>query len=329
MRRNKLVIGIDLGGTNMQVGVVDGRNRLLGRAGKKTKAREGAAAVIDRIAAAVKLACDDAGVTMKSIAAVGIAAPGAMDMPRGIVLEAPNLRWNDFPLRDVLRRRLRRPVVLENDVNGAVWGEYCLGAARPSRSKSAARHRNDDVLGVWVGTGVGGGLVFGGQLFHGSYFTAGEVGWCTLFPGGKKGRRTVEDFCSRTGMSRTILERIKRFPKSKLLDETEGTGEVTGSKQLARAYRAHDRLAMEVVNEAAHLLGIAIANYVTVLSVGTVVIGGGVTEALGKPYLDRISRSFRAHVFPRRCADARLVMTKLKDDAGVLGAAMLARASLR
>lgn len=329
MPKKSLVIGIDLGGTNMQVGVVDSRNRLLGRAGKKTKAREGAAAVIDRIVAAVKLACDEAGVAISDIAAVGIAAPGAMDIPRGIVLEAPNLRWNDFPLRDVLRRRLRRPVVLENDVNGAVWGEYCLGAASPRRSKPAPGHHNDDVLGVWVGTGVGGGLILGGRLFHGSFFTAGEVGWCTLFPDGRKGRRTVEDFCSRTGMSRTILERIKRFPKSRLFDETKGTGEVTGSKQLARAYRAHDKLAVEVVNEAAHLLGIAIANYVTVLSVGTVVVGGGVTEALGKPYLDRISRSFRAHVFPRRCADARMVMTMLKDDAGVFGAALLARSGLR
>src|SRR5688572_4116617 len=154
MPKPSLIVGIDLGGTNMQVGVVDERNRIRGRAGKKTKAREGADAVIDRIAAAIKEACNDAEVTLRDIDAVGIAAPGAIDMPRGVILEAPNLRWYDFPLRDILRRKIRRPVVVDNDVNGAVWGEFCLGAAKPRAKKGLG-----DVLGVWVGTGVGGGLV--------------------------------------------------------------------------------------------------------------------------------------------------------------------------
>jgi glucokinase len=236
-------------------------------------------------------------------------------------------------LRTILSKKLKRPVVVDNDVNGAVWGEFRLGAARPRASGKSNRPRRalggNDVLGVWVGTGVGGGLVINGELFHGEFFTAGEVGWCTLYPGGKDGRRTVEDFCSRTGMARTIMQRIKDFPKSKLLDLTDGTGEVTGSKQLAKAFKARDRLAVEVVHEAADLLGIAIANYITVLSIDTVVVGGGVTEALGKPYLERIRRSFRTNVFPRRCADARLLMTELKDEAGIFGAALLARAAVK
>lgn len=327
MPKSSLIVGIDLGGTNMQVGVVDDRNKIRGRAGKKTKAKEGADAVIDRIAAAIDEACEYAGVTIRDIAAVGIAAPGAIDIPRGVVLEAPNLRWYDFPLRDVLRRKLKRPVVVDNDVNGAVWGEYRLGAGRPQKGKR--KPEGDDVLGVWVGTGVGGGLVINGKLFHGEFFTAGEVGWCTLFPDAEEGRRTVEDFCSRTGMARTILKRIKQFPKSKILELTDGTGEVTGSKQLSKAFKAKDPLAVEVIDEAAHFLGIAIANYITVLSIDTVVIGGGVTEALGKPYLDRIRKSFRKHVFPKRCADARLVMTELMDTAGIFGAALLARAAIK
>lgn len=326
MPKPSLIVGIDLGGTNMQVGVVDERNRIRGRAGKKTKAKEGADAVIGRIAAAIDEACADAKVTLKDIAAVGIAAPGAIDIPRGVVLEAPNLRWYDFPLREVLRKKLKRPVVVDNDVNGAVWGEFRMGAGRAAGKSKA---RSDDVLGVWVGTGVGGGLVINGRLFHGEFFTAGEVGWCTLFPDGPDGRRTVEDFCSRTGMARTILQRIKKHPKSKLMELTDGTGKVTGSKQLGKAYKAKDKLAVEVIDEAAHLLGIAIANYITVLAIDVVVVGGGVTEALGKPYLDRIRKSFRQHVFPKRCADAKLVMTELKDNAAIFGAAFLARETMR
>ena len=328
MANSPLVVGIDLGGTNMQIGVVDARHRLIGRSGKKTKAREGAEAVIERIVRGVHEACEDAGVQIADLDGVGIAAPGAIDIPRGIVLEAPNLRWYDYPLRDVLRKKFKRPVVVDNDVNGAVWGEFCLGAARPHDHHPASELCSGDVLGVWVGTGVGGGLVINGQLFHGEFFTAGEVGQTVLFPDGKKGRRTMEDFCSRTGMARTIALRLKDHPKSILHKITEGTGKITGSKQLAKAYRAGDRLTREVVHEAAHLLGIAIANFITVLSVDTVVLGGGVTEALGKPYLHRIQKSFRKDVFPKRCADARLLMTELKDDAGIFGAALLARAEL-
>jgi glucokinase len=182
---------------------------------------------------------------------------------------------------------------------------------------------------VWVGTGVGGGLVIGGKLFYGEFFTAGEVGHTVLFPNAGKGRRTVEDWCSRTGMSRTILARLKEHPRSLLRELTEGTGKVTGSKQLARAYKGRDALARQVVHEAADLLGIGIANVVTVLAIDTVIIGGGVTEALGKPFVDRIRRSFQRNVFPKRCAEARIVMTELLDEAGLLGAALLARQGLK
>jgi len=329
MPASPLVVGIDLGGTNMQVGVVDARHRIIGREGKKTRAHEGAATVVDRLCRAVAQACDDAGCSLRDISAIGIAAPGAMDIPRGIVLDAPNMRWRDFPLRDILRKRLRRPIVLDNDVNGAVWGEFCLGAAKAGRQRRRRSARgNCDMLGVWVGTGVGGGLVIGGNLFHGNFFTAGELGLTVLFPEGRQGRRTVEDWCSRTGMSRTIRSQLKQYPKSVLHDLTDRTGRITGSKQLAKACRARDTLALRVVNEAADLLGVAIANVVTLLSVDTVVLGGGVTEALGRPFVDRVRRAFRRNVFPDRCAGARLVMSTLLDDAGLLGAALLARAAV-
>jgi glucokinase len=181
------------------------------------------------------------------------------------------------------------------------------------------------LLGVWVGTGVGGGLVIGGRLFHGQFFTAGEIGLTVLFPDGRKGRRTLEDWCSRTGMSRTIALRLNDHPKSMLRDLTNGTGKVTGSKQLAKAYAENDALAREVVHEAADLLGTAVANVVTLLSVGTVILGGGVTEALGSQFVDRVRAAFQRSVFPKRCAKARILMTRLKSDAGVLGAALLAR----
>lgn len=310
-----LVVGIDLGGTNMQIGVVDARNRILGRKGRKTKPRQGAKRVIERIAEGVEQACEIAGVSLRQVAAVGIAAPGAIDIPKGIVLEAPNLKWNNVPLRDLLAKRLRRPVVVDNDVNGAIWGEHKLGAGRG----------RGDALGVWVGTGIGGGLVLNDRLYYGEFFTAGEVGQTVLLPGLRKGRRTVEDFCSRTGMARTIGQLLKDHPDSPLWEITDGTGRITGSKQFAQARRRGCDLTIQVIDEAADLLGIAIANWVTVLALDTVVVGGGVTEALGEPYLRRIRSSFRKHVFPKRAAKCELIMTQLLDTAGLLGAALLAR----
>lgn len=329
-RHAELVVGIDLGGTNMQLGVVDRRQRIIGRSRRKTKARRGAAAVVERIVGGVERACQDADVELADIGVVGIVAPGAIDIPRGVVLEAPNLKWVDFPLRATLEKALGRRVVLDNDVNGAVWGEFQLGAARPATTRTANRGP-DDVLGVWVGTGVGGGLVIGSRIFHGEFFTAGEIGQTVLFPAGVKGRRTLEDFGSRTGMARTIKIELRANPRRRsLLREILGpTLTVTGSEQLARAYRRRDALAVEVIHRAADLLGLAIANCVTVLAIDTVIVGGGVTEALGAPFLRRITASFRKHVFPARSRACRLVMTQLKDDAGLLGAALLAQAALQ
>lgn len=324
-RRTQLVIGIDLGGTNMQAGVVDGDSTIIGRDHRKTLPRQGQRAVMKRIGECIEAACANAGVAMKRISAIGIAAPGAIDIPRGVVLEAPNLRWRNVPLRDLLQKQLKRPIVVDNDVNGAVWGEYQLGACKPSSSRTCIGSRPADVLGVWLGTGVGGGLVLRGELFHGALFTAGEIGQTVIQPQGTRGRRTVEDFCSRTGMSRSIRQWLPDYPTSTLRATEDSRTRQIHSGDLVRAVEQRDPLALRVVHQAANLLGIAIANWVTVLALDTVIIGGGVTEALGSPFIKLVKESFDRDVFPARSRKARLVITALRDDAGLLGAALLAR----
>ncbi len=311
----KPVIGIDLGGTNMQVGIVRPGAKIVARANHKTLAAMGCEAVIERIVDAVREVCAVSGISIKRIGAVGLVAPGAVDIPRGVVLEAPNLNWQNIPLRSILRKRLNLPIVLDNDVNGAVWGEYKAGAGQGAR----------DLLGIWLGTGVGGGLILNGALYHGPLFTAGEVGQTTIMPDGKEHARTVEDFCSRTGMSRIIQRRLRRHPKSILHGLTDAVTRTTSSKSLATAYRRKDDLAVDVVDRAAYLLGIAIANWVTVLALNRVIVGGGVTETLGEPFLRKVRRSFDDHVFPPASRECQIVKTELEADAGLLGAAFLAR----
>jgi glucokinase len=180
------------------------------------------------------------------------------------------------------------------------------------------------MVGVWVGTGVGGGIVLGGTIFHGDFGTAGEIGQTVVAPRGGPGARILEDFSSRTGMSRLARERIAAGEETPLAGAVDDDG-IIGAAAFADALSKQDAVAEAVVDEAAIELGTAIANLVTVLSVNTVVIGGGVTETLGKPWLARIRRAFDAAVFPdalRRCA---MRPTELADNAGLLGAADLAR----
>ena len=196
-RSRQFCIGIDLGGTNMQIGVVDSAAKIRGTSRKKTRADEGSAAVIDRLVRSVQEACEDAGITTRQLKAIGIGAPGAVDPVSGIVLEAVNLNWTNYRLASVLTAKLKVPVFLDNDVNVAVLGEQRLGAAKGAQ----------DLLGVWVGTGIGGGLILNGQLYYGGFKTAGEIGHTWLYPGNPPGSRTLENNCSRSN----VVQRLSRL----------------------------------------------------------------------------------------------------------------------
>jgi glucokinase len=281
MPDSKLVVGIDLGGTNMQIGVVDRDRRVIGHGKKKTKPEEGRDAILSRIAEGIEDACADAKVKPSDLAGVGIGAPGAIDHATGTVLEAVNLRWNDVPLADLLSKRVGKPVFVDNDVNVAVYGEYKLGAGENAR----------DLLGVWIGTGIGGGLILNGQLYQGSFMTAGEIGHTVLFPGNPPGTRSLEQNCSRTNIVDRILKLIRSNHKSIVPSLVDGDLSQVKSKTIAKAYQMGDELTVEVVDNAAELLGVSIAGVVTLLSLGRVVLGGGLTEALGDALVDKVKKS--------------------------------------
>lgn len=317
------VVGIDLGGTNISVGVVDAAGKTLGRAKRKTKASAGRDAVIERMVECAHRACEDACIPFAAVVAIGVGAPSAIDILNGVVLRAANLGWERVPLRDLLAGATGKAVVVDNDVNVAAWGERSLGVARGRR----------DLIAVWVGTGLGGALVLDGQLHHGHFWTAGELGQTVLTPNGAPGARTLEEHCSKVGMTAAIRRLLPFHPDSVLHEILRERGELDanepiGSSSIGRAYHKGDALATEVVHHAADMLGVAIANWITVLSLDTVVLGGGVTEALGKPFVSRVRRSFDRHVFPDECRRCELLLSELGDDAGIVGAAALARCGL-
>ncbi|MEM1165146.1 MAG: ROK family protein [Planctomycetota bacterium] len=319
-----LVCGIDLGGTHTQVGVVDTDGNIVGREGAKTQASLGVDAVLDNIAEAVRAAANQAGITADQLASIGFAAPGGCDPVRGIVYETGNLGWpHNFPLGDEMAKRLPGPpIVVDNDVNAAAFGEFRYGAAKD----------DPDLLAVWVGTGIGGGLVIDGRLHHGSLGTAGEIGQTLLLPSSPTGERLTEHACSRLAVVSRIALLIRRGRPSMVADllrEQEGDDadpRRIDAAMVARAYHAGDELAVTVINESADLLGTAIANTLTVLAIGAVVLGGGLSEQCGHPYVERIAAATRAHFFPSAVGERiRFALTELRENAGLLGAAAIAR----
>lgn len=311
-------IGVDLGGTGIKVGILDAKNQLLSTEKAKTHSEEGSAAIVKRIARTVREALEEARIKPSQVGGLGIGAPGAVDINKGIVIQAVNLRWNRFPLAKLLHDELKIPVTLDNDVNVGTWGEAKLGAAKGY----------NDVFGIFIGTGIGGGLVLNGELYHGHFLTAGEIGHVITHPGAVRGRRTLENGASRTAIVNLLSQLIQSNNPSKLTEISGGDPSTTRSKGLALAASKDDALTLEVLKSAATLIGIAIANVVTVMSLPCVVVGGGLTEALDKRWVEWITESFEKHVFPPELRQCKVLVSKLGDNAGVVGAALLARERL-
>jgi glucokinase len=311
-------LGIDLGGTNIQAGVVIG-GKIRVRDSTKTKAAEGADAVIKRIAKLSDKLLDEASLKRSDLGAVGIGAPGAIDIAKGKVITAVNLGWSDYPLAKVLREELGRPVVVDNDVNAGAWGEYRAGAGRGYA----------DLFAIFVGTGIGGGLVLNHGVYHGIHHTAGEIGHTLLTANAGLGRRTVEELASRTSIVNLLVQLIEAGRPSVITKLVDGDYSKVRSKVLGQALREEDPLTIEVVKRAAMHVGMTIANVVTLLSLPCVVVGGGATEAMGKPWMKWITEAFEAAVFPPELRACRILASTLGDDAGVIGAALLAEAAGR
>ncbi|MBX3359663.1 MAG: ROK family protein [Phycisphaeraceae bacterium] len=315
MPKERPIVGVDLGGTNMQIGVVDASDSIIGASRKRTQADQGMHKVLDRLINGIEEACEQAGVEIGDLAGVGIGAPSPVDPESGVVLNAVNLGWKDVPLADILKDRLKTTIVVDNDVNVAVYGEWKLGAGKGA----------SDMLGVWIGTGVGGGLVLNNRLYSGGFLTAGEIGHTTLFPGAPFGARNLENFCSRTNIAKRLEMLIRSNNASALSELTDGKLDKIKSKLIARAYAEGDDLTRLVVEDAADLIGLAAANAVTLLSLPRVILGGGFTEALGEPFVKKVRHATRQYAFPDRCKQVDVVASTLEDNAGLLGAALLAR----
>lgn len=310
-------IGIDVGGTNIKVGLFDKDMQMVKSLKTLTDKELEADRMMDLLASLVRQVMAEAGVSTDEVRGVGAAFPSFIDYENGYVVETSNiLSLNDLPARDLLSERLGLPVYLENDANAAALAEHQLGAGKGQ----------EHLVYVTISTGIGGALILNGKLYRGMHGMAGEVGHMfisdmTGYPCSCGVTGCVESIASGKHMARYATDRIKEGMDSRILDHA-GTMSSIDMVAVGRALASGDSLAIEVVNHGAEYLGRMFHSLNMIFDINVFVIGGGVT-LLGKKFMDRIVAAYRHYSLMDQKYPAQFLPAALGNDAGLIGAALL------
>ena len=311
------VIGIDVGGTNIKMGLFDGSMQLVSELKYPTDKDGSPTELMDYLAQQVQGMVEKAGLSMKDVRGVGAAFPAYVDFERGMTLESANLvALNDQPVREMLRSRLDVPVFVDNDANVAALAEHRYGAGRDY----------DNLIYATLATGIGGALVLNGHLFRGMHGMAGEIGHTFIsdsigYPCSCGVTGCVHSIASGFYMARYAMDRIKEGEESRILDYA---GTLTNIDLLAvgRALQMNDPLALEVVNRGAEYLGRMFHNLNQIFDINIFIYGGGITN-LGHRFTDRMIASYRHHSLIDQKYPAKFLPAELGERAGIIGAGLL------
>lgn len=310
---DRLIIGIDLGGTNIKGALLDTRGNIIVKDQAATLANTGPEAVAGRISKMISGLEAAAGSQGQNPLGIGIGVPGQPDPRRGTVVFAPNLHWRNVPLVEYLRRTTALPVFLENDANVAALGEQWRGAGQGAVN----------MVMITIGTGIGGGLILNGRLYSGSSGSAGEIGHTIVDPNGPVcscGRRgCLETLTSATAMVRMAKEAIDRGEVTDLAKP-----ENLEARDIILSAQAGDQTAAQIVKTAAYYLGLGLGNAINMFNPDTIVIGGGVSKA-GDILFAPLRENARASALEAAAEAVRIVPAELGNDAGCIGAAALVR----
>ncbi len=319
-KKNGFMVGVDLGGTSMMAAALDSRGHVLASRKRSTRPGLGPEGVTRRIAGAVRKLLKELGKKSKRVQGVGIGAPGTVDPETGVVLYAPNLEWQDHPLAKRLSQLLGLPVTLDNDVNGGAVGEHALGSGQGARN----------LVAIFVGTGIGGGVILENRLYHGSCGGAGEVGHIKIMANGPLcgcGRKgCAEGLASRTAMERDMRRAVDSGRTSLVPAIMAGMGrERMTSRVIEEALQAGDPLMEEILDRAQNCLGLLVASLVNLLDPDCVVIGGGIADRLKDRFLEPIRATADRHILRApHLEPVRILPSRLAGHAGAVGAAVLA-----
>ncbi|QEG40020.1 ROK family protein [Roseimaritima ulvae] len=320
--------GVDIGGTNIKMGLVDDTGETLAFERIATEESQGPQSAVDRMAQTIRKIEQKLQLSPAQIPRVGLGSPGSMDLPKGMLVEPPNLpSWWQFPIRDALRTAVDRPVSFINDANAAAYGEYWLGTGQ----------QNDSMILLTLGTGVGGGIIVNGELVNGVNSFGSECGHILVNTAADAqlcvwggGRGQLEAYASASAVVQRTRQRLTEGAESQLSGLLGGGNSELTAKKVYQAAEAGDALALEIIDETARWLGIGITTLVHTLDPGLVVLGGamnfgGSASAVGRRFLEAVREEFRSRTFDNVYAGTRLDFASLGGAAGYLGAAGYAR----
>lgn len=309
-------LGVDLGGTNIAVGVVDENYKIIGRGKVKTRAPRPAEEIADDIAVAVRQAVQNAGLQISDISSMGIGTPGAVDPKEGVVTYANNLGFNNVPLCQMMKDRIGVDFYIENDANAATYGEYIAGAGKGT----------NNFVAITLGTGVGGGIVIDKKLYSGSNYAGGELGHTVInFDGemcscGRKG--CFEAYASATALIRQTKAKMLEN-KDSLMWEIAGEIDKVNGITAFDAWRKGDKAAAEVVDQYIRYIAVGTVNMVNIFQPEKFCIGGGISgekENLTNPISKIVNQEDYARNMKKR---VEICTAQLGNDAGIIGAAFL------
>ncbi len=308
-------LGFDLGGTKMLATVWDQDFKPLGRERKKTKGSKGAAVGLDRLMETIDDALQQAERSKQDLVGIGVACAGLTDPENGVLIEAPNLGWKGVPLRKELERRYGCPAVIANDVDAGVYGEYRFGAGRDVRC----------LVGVFPGTGIGGGCVYEGRILRGKQTSCMEIGHIPVMPGGPLcgcGKRgCLEAMAGRLAISSAAATAAYRGAAPVLMEKVGADVSKIRSSTLRASVDGGDKAVEQILRVAAEQLGVALAGVIHLLAPQVVVLGGGLVEAMPKLYVEEVSKALKGRVMKSYIDTYKVVAAKLGDDAAVKGVA--------
>lgn len=319
-RPGQFFVGVDVGGTKILVGLFDGSLRLLAKRKTQTNARHGPEAVVDQVELAIRELLAGENNRLNQIRAIGLGAPGMVK--GGRVLHAYNIGWEDVGIGAILRRRLRVPVFVENDCN-----LFALGIHRVE-----LKGKPRTMAGLFLGTGIGGGLIIEGKLYRGFNLAAGEFGQMIINKGGVREpnsfRGSLESLASHVGVARRLRLAIKNGEQTWLQKELGNSLKGLTSDHLQMAIDLRDGLAKRIVREAAEETGLCVAGIISALGPEYVMLGGGVVETLQRTMLPVIQKTAAANVLPGTMEGISILLSTMGEEGGIQGAAMFARDEL-
>lgn len=314
----KYWLGFDLGGTKMLAQVYDEQWNVVAREKKKTKPGTSERQGVDRIIDTIRDALSQAEMSAEDLHGIGIGCPGPIDMDNGVLLDLPNLGWEAVPLRDRVSQELNCPVAVLNDVDAGTYAEYRLGAAKGARC----------AIGVFAGTGIGGGCIYQGEILRGTKVSAFEIGHIQVMSNGPRcgcGQRgCLESVASRLAIAAQAARTAYRGDAPHLLEKSGVDLSKIRSGALKSSIAEGDEAVQDIILEAARYIGIAVAGAVNLIGPEMVVLGGGLVEAMPDLFVTQVFKSANKRVMPAYTDSFQVVPAALEDDAGVLGAALWA-----